>query len=48
MTNKNEKVGNNKNFGFSFKLQKKIIYQIINSNLWIAKRSSNEQYILKP
>ena len=48
MTNENEKVINhNKIFGFSFKLQKQIIYQIINSNLWIEKRSCNEQYMLK-
>ena len=48
MTNENEKAANhNKNFRFSYELEKQIIYYIISSNLGIAKRSCNEQYILK-
>ena len=47
MTNENETVANhNKIFCFSFKLYV-IKSSITNSNLCIAKRSCNEQYILK-
>ena len=47
MTNENDKVANhNKNFGLCLKQQKQInIYEIINSNLWIAKRSCTKQYL---
>ena len=48
MTNEKEKAANHKKkICFSFELEKQIIYSIINSNLWIAKQSCNEQYILK-
>ena len=45
MANEKEKAANHNQDCFSFELKKRIIYQIINSNLWIAKRSCNEWYI---